>query len=267
MLLGENGKTWNQFMPINNANNLYLEVKDLKKNFKHIEALRGANLKAYSGQVLAIVGDNGAGKSTLIKALSGVLKPDQGEMIINGVAYAHLTPKLAGECGISTVYQDLALVNTQNVWENIFLGHEYRKLGWLNQKKMRKEAFDLIESLGIAIEDHDTVVGNMSGGQRQAVAVARALRQGGKLFIFDEPTAAMGYKETIAVQQLIESLRQRGFGVIIISHNIQQVYKLADCICVMRQGMVVDTVDKNSVTTDDIVTMIVSGAPLNGELK
>ena len=248
-------------------NRPFLEVKELKKNFGHIQALKGANLEARCGEILAIVGDNGAGKSTLIKALSGALTPDEGTIVVDGTAYAHLTPKLAGENGISTVYQDLALVNTQTVWENIFLGHEHRSFGWLDTKKMRQEAAELLDKLNVAIHNHEAIVGDLSGGQRQAIAVARAIRQGGKMIILDEPTAAMGLKETAAVQRLIKNLAAQGYGVIIISHNIQQVFDLSDRICVMRQGQVMALVETKSVTADDIVTMIVSGTVNNGVIQ
>jgi ABC-type sugar transport system ATPase subunit len=158
----------------------------------------------------------------------------------------------------------LALVNSQNVWENIFLGNEYRRFGWLQKRKMQAESFKIIDKLGINIEDINSLVGNLSGGQRQAVAVARALLQEKKLLIFDEPTAAMGYKETMAVQQLIQALKAQGLAIIIISHNIQQIYSLADRICIMRQGNVVDTIAKDAVEIDDIITMIVSGVAHNG---
>ncbi|MGI5824861.1 MAG: ATP-binding cassette domain-containing protein [Bacillota bacterium] len=239
-----------------NSDKPLLEVKNIKKSFGHVEALRGVSLKAYAGHVLAVVGDNGAGKSTLIKALSGVLAPDEGEIIIGGSSYHKLTPKLALANGISTVYQDLALVNTQDIVENIFLGHEHRKLGFLNKKRMRKEAVELLVRLGIQIPGYDVLVKDLSGGQRQSIAVARAVHQGGRLLIFDEPTAAMGLKETAAVEDLIKKLVESGFGIIIISHNIPQVFKLSDRICVMRQGSVVDIVDTPSVTTEDIVSMI-----------
>ena len=233
-----------------------IEVKNLKKSFGSVHALRGVSLDAYSGHVLAIVGDNGAGKSTLIKMLSGVLTPDEGEIIIEGKSFDKLTPKLALENGVSTVFQDLALVNTQDIVENIFLGCEHRKFGFLKKKQMRKEAVELLVRLGIQIPGYDVLVGDLSGGQRQGVAVARAVHQGGKLLIFDEPTAAMGLKETAAVEELIKKLADSGFAILIISHNIPQVFRLSDRICVMRQGEVVDIVETDSVNTEDVVSMI-----------
>ncbi len=235
---------------------LLLRVKGIKKAFGHVEALRGVSLEAYAGQVLAIVGDNGAGKSTLIKILSGVLAPDAGEIELDGQSFRKLTPKLALAYGISTVFQDLALVNTQDIVENIFLGKELRRFGVLTKKKMRQEAVRLLLRLGIQIPGYDVLVKDLSGGQRQSIAVARAVHQGGKLLIFDEPTAAMGLKETAAVEALIKKLAESGFGIIIISHNIPQVFHLSDFVCVMRQGSVVDVVRTASVNTEDIVSMI-----------
>jgi ABC-type sugar transport system ATPase subunit len=238
------------------SNQPLLKINNIKKSFGHVEALKGVSLEAYAGHVLAIVGDNGAGKSTLIKALSGVLTPDDGEIIIDGNCYKKLTPKIALENGISTVFQDLSLVNPQDIVENIFLGNEYRKFGFLNKKKMRRETVELLTDLGIQIPGYDVLVKDLSGGQRQSIAVARAVHQGGKLLIFDEPTAAMGLKETAAVEELIKKLAQSGLAIIIISHNIPQVFKLSDRICVMRHGSVVDVVQTSSVTTEDIVSMI-----------
>jgi ABC-type sugar transport system ATPase subunit len=244
-------------------NKPFLEVEELHKRFSHVEALRGATLNAYQRQILAIVGDNGAGKSTLIKALSGVLTPDSGTISIQGKEYNRLTPRLARECGIAAVFQDLSLINSQNVWENIFLGQEYHRKGWLNCNQMRREATRLLESLNIDIKNIDVPVGNLSGGQRQALAIARAIRQGRKLVIFDEPTAAMGYRETLAVQKLIKELTKQGLGIIVISHNIQQVFELADRICVMRQGIVQGIVQTKAVTMDDIVAMIMGSTNTN----
>ena len=226
-----------------------------------MEALRGVSLTANLGEVLAIVGDNGAGKSTLIQILSGAISPDQGEIIIEGKTYSHLHPKIALKAGISTVYQDLALVNTLDVSENIFLGQEQKKWGFcLDKKRMRMASAQLLAQLKIQIPAQDAPVGYLSGGQRQGVAVARAVHQGGKLLIFDEPTAAMGLKETAKVQGLIANLAKQGYGVIVISHNMQQVFAIAQRICVMRQGKVAQLVETAAVQPDDVVAMITGAA-------
>ncbi|MGI6677654.1 MAG: ATP-binding cassette domain-containing protein [Dehalobacterium sp.] len=234
----------------------FLEVHDVVKRFGHVTALDGVSLKAALGEILAIVGDNGAGKSTLIKILTGVLVPDRGRIVIDGKSYLALTPKIALEAGISTVYQDLALANSRDVATNIFLGRELTKRGFLDNKKMYAEAEELIRNLGIAIPDVRMPVEVLSGGQRQGTAVARAVHQGGKFFIFDEPTAAMGLTESATVIKLIKNLAQQGYGVIIISHNLPQVFEISDRICVMRHGRIVGKVKTTETDMEDIVAMI-----------
>ncbi len=235
----------------------FLEIKGIKKKYGSVEALKGVDLSIYQGEVLAIVGDNGAGKSTMIKVLSGAMPPDSGEILVRGKKYDKLRPKTALAAGISTVYQDLALVNTLDIADNIFLGREKRFCGcWLDRRSMRADAAQLLKDLNIQIPFYDAFAGELSGGQRQAVAVARAVHQGGQLLIFDEPTAAMGLKETQCVVALIKSLAEKGLGVVIISHNMEQVFQLADRICIMRHGEIVGCVKKTAVTPGDVVAMI-----------
>lgn len=234
----------------------FLETEDIYKSFNQVKALKGVSVNAFGGEVLAIVGDNGAGKSTLIKILSGVLQPDSGIIRIEGKEYKRLTPKKAAETGISTVYQDLALGNTMNVAANLFLGSEIAKGGILQKKKMREEAEELLKNLDIHIPDVTEPVGNLSGGQRQGVAVARLVHKGGRILIFDEPTAAMGLNESAAVLKLIKRLASQGFAVIVISHNLPQVFHISDRICVMGQGKVIKELVTEDTTMDEVVAMI-----------
>ena len=234
----------------------FLKVRNIQKQFGHVKALRGVSVQAYQGEVLAIVGDNGAGKSTLIKILSGVLEPDEGEIEIDGKTYRTLTPRKAIDAGVSTVYQDLALGSSMDVAANLFLGREIVRGGFLNKKKMIEEAEKLLESLEIQIPDVTVPVGNLSGGQRQGVAVARLVHNGGKLLICDEPTAAMGLNESNAVLRLIRKLAADGYAVIIISHNLPQVFHISDRICVMRQGQVMKELLTKETTMDEVVSLI-----------
>ena len=234
----------------------FLETDDIQKSFGHVQALRGVSVHAYEGEVLAIVGDNGAGKSTLIKILSGVLSPDSGKIRIGDKEYNALTPRKAIEAGVSTVYQDLALGNTMDVAANIFLGNEMTKGGFLKKKQMNQEAEKLLKDLDIQIPDVTVPVGNLSGGQRQGVAVARLVHTGGKVLIFDEPTAAMGLNESNAVLRLIQKLASQGFVVIMISHNLPHVFHISDRICVMRQGKVIKELITEETNMDEVVSMI-----------
>ncbi len=236
--------------------NPFLKVKNITKNFGNIKALKGVSLESYLGEVLAIVGDNGAGKSTLIKIISGVIIQDSGEIWINGEKQQSLNPRTSLSKGISTVYQDLALVDTCDVAYNIFLGREPIKGLFIDKKRIYMESKRLIQNLEIHIPNIKVPVGNLSGGQRQGVAVARAIHQGGKLLIFDEPTAAMGLVESKRVLKLIRKLAEDGYGVIIISHNLQQVFQIAHKVCVMRQGNIVDTVRTDESNMNDVVSMI-----------
>ena len=234
----------------------FLKAENLHKSFNHVQALQGVSIQAFAGEVLAIVGDNGAGKSTLIKILSGVLCPDSGSIQIGENEYQKLTPKKAAELGVSTVYQDLALGNTMDVTANLFLGSEQTSCGFLKKRKMSEEARRLLDSLDIQIPDVSVPVGNLSGGQRQGVAVARLVHRGGKLLIFDEPTAAMGVNESSAVLKLIKRLAADHLAVIVISHNLPQVFHIADRICVMRQGKAIAEVRTAETTMDAVVSMI-----------
>ncbi len=244
-----------------NEKKLFLQVRNIKKSYGHVEALRGINLDVYMGEILAIVGDNGAGKSTLIKSLAGAIAPDSGHIIVEGQAYDKLSPRQSLDLGISTVYQDLSLVNCRDIATNVFLGREPLKYRFfIDKKKMIQNSITLFQELKINIPSIYAQVGQLSGGQRQGVAVARAIKFGGKLLIFDEPTAAMGLQESEAALSLIKSLGQQGYGVIIINHNLHQVFSIAQRICVIRHGQVADTVSTVDVTPNHVVSLITGAA-------
>ena len=234
-----------------------IEARGITKRFGSIDALRGVDFSLSAGQVAAIVGDNGSGKSTFIKILSGSLRPDGGTLTVCGRTCAYLTARQSQAAGISTVYQDLSLDDYRDVAANIFLGHE-RTVGgiFLRRKEMRRVAQALIEELNIGIPDITLPVGSFSGGQRQAVAVARAVLHGKKLVIFDEPTAAMGVKESAAVLRLIRQLAERGMGVILICHNLHQVFDIADRIWIMRHGRIFRAVDRKDTSLDAVLSLI-----------
>ena len=220
-----------------------LEARGLVKRYGHVVALDGADLELYPGEILAIIGDNGAGKSTLIKALSGVLQPDEGEISLDGEPAHFRSPRDARRAGIETVYQDLAVAPALDIASNIFLGRELRRRGpqgtvlrMLNKGAMRREATRHFAELQIGIRSMAQPVENLSGGQRQGVAVARAATWAQRVVIMDEPTAALGVKETRQVLDLIQRVRERGLPVILISHDMPHVFELADRIHIMRLG-------------------------------
>lgn len=234
----------------------FVELRDIAKSFGNIRALRGVSLALHPGEITAIVGDNGSGKSTLINILSGNLKPDFGTIAIGGKSFPRLTPKLAMRAGISTVYQDLSLDDYRDTTANIFLGSELTRFGLLARGEMRRKALELIQTLEIGIEDISLPVKALSGGQRQAVAVARAVYRGEKLMIFDEPTAAMGVRESNAVLRLVQRMAQKGFSVLIICHNLHHVFGVADRICVMRHGKILEKIDRQRTTLEEVQRLI-----------
>lgn len=220
-----------------------LSAKNLYKRYGQVTALDGANFELYDGEILAVIGDNGAGKSTLIKALSGALQPDSGEIYLNGKRIRFRDPHDAREHGIETVYQTLAVAPSLNIVENLFLGREIRRAGilgsvfnLLDKKKMLEEATHYMEGLKFRIQSMHQPVSTLSGGQRQGVAVARSAAFASNVVIMDEPTAALGVKESGMVLDLIRKVRDKGLPVILISHNMPHVWELADRIHIQRLG-------------------------------
>jgi fructose transport system ATP-binding protein len=243
-----------------------LEARGLVKHFGHVVALDGADFELYPGEIVAIIGDNGAGKSTLIKSLSGALQPDDGEIRLDGERVRFRSPGDARRAGIETVYQDLAVAPSLDIASNIFLGREARWRGplglglrLLDKRRMRREAAQHFAELQIGVQSIAQPVENLSGGQRQGVAVARAAKWARRLAIMDEPTAALGVRETRQVLDLIQRVRERGLPVIIISHDMPHVFELADRILIMRLGKRVAVVTPQTHTMPEAVA-IMTGA-------
>ena len=243
-----------------------LEARGLVKRYGHVIALDGADFDLYPGEIEAIIGDNGAGKSTLIKALSGALQPDEGEILLDGQPVRFRSPLDARRAGIETVYQDLAVAPALDIASNIFLGREVRRRGplglvlrMLDKPRMRRESARQLAELKIGIQSLTQPVENLSGGQRQGVAVVRGAAWGRRLVIMDEPTAALGVKETRQVLDLIQRVRERGLPVILISHDMPHVFELADRIHIMRLGKRVAVVTPQTHTMPEAVA-IMTGA-------
>ena len=240
-----------------NSKDTLLKIKNISKSFGHVQALSKVNFELYPAEVLALVGDNGAGKSTLIKILSGVYNPDHGEIYINGQSVLIKNPSQANKIGIASVYQDLALVDVFNVAENIYLGMEPMWKGlFINYRKMKNDAQSALKLIRINIPSLKTLVSDLSGGQRQSVAIARSLVRGGSIFLLDEPTAALGVEQTAKVNEIISDLRANGKSVIVISHNLEHVFQVADRICVLRRGELVKVKKKEETTREEIVGLI-----------
>src|SRR5580692_10291294 len=217
-----------------------LQVESVSKRFGGVHALENVSLDLFPGEVLALAGDNGAGKSTLIKVISGVHHADEGKMRYNGAEVTFENPQKAREQGIETIYQDLALADNLDVGANVFLGREPMKrvLGFpvLDRKQMRTQAADALRVLDIRINRFDLPLRSMSGGQRQAVAIGRAIHWKAKVLIMDEPTAALGVPEQRKVMEIIAKLKKNGVGVIFISHNLIDIFQVSDRILVLRRG-------------------------------
>jgi simple sugar transport system ATP-binding protein len=224
-----------------------------------VRALRGANFTVLPGEVVALVGDNGAGKSTLVKTLAGVNRPDEGEIRFDGQPVQIGSPLEARALGIETVYQDLALAADLDPAANLFMGREVLrggllgKLGFLDNREMHRRAGEAFETLGIGLQDSTAPVATMSGGQRQGVAVSRAVTWASKVVFMDEPTAALGVVQTRHVLDLIMSVRDQGLSVVLISHNMPEVFEVADRIEVLRLGERVAQLKRQDVTMEDVV--------------
>jgi len=246
-----------------------LEARGLVKRYGHVTALDGADFDLYPGEILAVIGDNGAGKSSLIKALAGAVVPDEGEILLDGERVNFKSPIEARQAGIETVYQDLAVAPALDIATNLFLGREQRRGGplgsvlrMIDHKAMRREAGQQMKNLKIGIRSMGQSVETLSGGQRQGVAVARAAAWARKLVIMDEPTAALGVRESGQVLELIKRVRDNGLPVILISHNMPHVFEVADRIHIHRLGKRVAVVTPQSHTMHEVVG-IMTGASVH----
>jgi D-xylose transport system ATP-binding protein len=240
-----------------------LELRDISKSFGSVQALSDVDLEVHRGEVMALVGDNGAGKSTLIKTIAGIHGADSGEILFNGKPVSISGPKEAAKLGIEVVYQDLALCDNLDVVQNMYLGREtHNVFQVLDEAPMEQKTASTLKSLAVTtIRSIRQPVATLSGGQRQSVAVARAVMWNSKLVILDEPTAALGVAQTEQVLALVKRLGEQGLAVILISHNLHDVFEVADRISVLRLGRNAGLFDRRATTQQEVVQAITAGAP------
>ncbi len=239
-----------------------MAMSNVSKAFGQVHALVDVSLNLYAGEVLGLLGDNGAGKSTLIKILSGNHRPDQGSFEYQGKPVTISHPAEAQALGIATVYQDLALVETRPVSHNIYLGREPRRFGlFLDRRKMERDATVMLDDLNIRLPSQKVDVELLSGGQRQAVALSRAIAMGGNILLLDEPTAALGVEQTQQVHQLITGMRKQGKAVVVITHDLSDILDITDRIAVLRQGKLWAYAPSKTITTNHIIGWITGVMP------
>jgi simple sugar transport system ATP-binding protein len=243
-----------------------LEVRGIGKYFGNVIALKDVSTVVNAGQVTCVLGDNGAGKSTFIKILSGVHQHDEGELFVEGATTRFGSPREAKEAGIATVFQDLATVPLMAIWRNFFLGSEPLKgsgpLRRIDIRKAKSVMREEMAKMGIDVRDPDQMVGTLSGGERQAVAIARAVYFGAKMLILDEPTSALGVKQSGVVLRYIVQARDRGLGVIFITHNPHHAWPVGDRFVVLNRGKMLGAWDKGGIERDELVRMMAGGAEL-----
>lgn len=236
-----------------------LKADGITKSFGSVNALKGVSFALRTGEVMALVGDNGAGKSTLVKVLSGLITPDTGTIVVGGDVVSIDSPVHAAELGITTVHQDLAVCDNLDVIGNLFLGRELGRRGWfglLDEEAMEQSAIAVLSRLAVSIPNVRTRVESLSGGQRQSVAVARSVLADSRVVLLDEPTAALGVAQTRQVLDLIIRLKEEGHAVVLISHNLADVFEVADSITVLRLGECLGTYDAAALSREDIVGLM-----------
>jgi simple sugar transport system ATP-binding protein len=243
-----------------------LEAESIAKYYGNVVALKEISTHVNAGEVTCILGDNGAGKSSFIKILSGVHKPDEGRLLVDGAEVHFNSPRDARAKGIATVYQDLAMVPLMSVWRNFFLGAEPRRgigpFGWLDAAAAKRICRKELKEMGIDIRDPDQPVGTLSGGERQSVAIARAVYFGARVLILDEPTSALGVKQAGVVLKYILQARDRGVAVIFITHNPHHAYPVGDRFVILNRGRSVGTFDKSQIDLEELVRQMAGGPEL-----
>ncbi len=243
-----------------------IEVRDIVKHFGSVIALNGVSLTVNSGEVLGLLGDNGAGKSTLIKTLCGVHKPTSGEIYIDGERVSFNSPRDAQVYGIATVYQDLAMIPLMSITRNFFMGQEPVKrwgpFRFIDLKSADKITHDEMMKIGIDVRDPGQAVGTLSGGERQTVAIARAVHFGAKVLILDEPTSALGVRQTSMVLKFVNRVRQQGVGVILITHNVRHAYAVGDRFTILNRGRTLGTYTKSEIEIDELQNLMAGGKEL-----
>jgi simple sugar transport system ATP-binding protein len=243
-----------------------LELRDVGKDYGSVIALDGITTTVRAGEVTCVLGDNGAGKSTLIKILSGVHRPDRGEVLLDGQPLSFGAPREALDAGIATVYQDLAMIPLMAIWRNFFLGAEPTR-GWgpfrrFDADRARETTRRALAEMGIDIRDPDQAVGTLSGGERQSVAIARAVHFGARVLILDEPTSALGVKQAGVVLRYVAQARDRGVGVVLITHNPHHAYPVGDRFLVLNRGRSLGSFPKSDVSRDELTRLMAGGAEL-----
>ena len=243
-----------------------IELKAAGKSYGNIRALHGVSLEVHPGRVTCVLGDNGAGKSTLIKIISGLHQHTEGEFLVDGEPVRFSTPREALDKGIATVYQDLAVVPLMPVWRNFFLGSELTKGPWplrrLDIEQMKKTADEELRNMGIVLDDMEQPIGTLSGGQRQCVAIARAVYFGARVLILDEPTAALGVKQSGVVLKYIAAAREKGLGVIFITHNPHHAYMVGDHFVLLNRGQMTLDCTYDEITLDELTQQMAGGDEL-----
>ncbi|MFP7365330.1 ATP-binding cassette domain-containing protein [Corynebacterium callunae] len=240
-----------------------IELQEISKNYGSFQALKNINLKVRAGEVTCVLGDNGAGKSTLIKVLAGLHKPSSGQILLEGEEHKFDSPRAALDAGIATVYQDLAVVGQMSVWRNFFLGQELTgAFGVLKKDEMRQITEQQLREMGIELRDVEVPVASLSGGQRQVVAIARAIYFGARVLILDEPTAALGVKQSGMVLRFIAAARDRGIGVIFITHNPHHAYLVGDHFILLNLGQQILDVPRVGVTLEELTVQMSGGGEL-----